>query len=245
VLELVGIDAGYGDVTVLRDVNLTVGDGTIVALLGPNGAGKSTLLRTAAGLIRPTRGKILFNGEDVTKVDAPDRAKRGLCIVPEGRSIFPSLTVRENLVLYCGSGTEREGIARACEAFPALTSRMQQTAGTLSGGEQQMLAMVRVFTSKPSLVLIDEASLGLAPIVVDGIFEFMKRICGGGTSLLMVEQYVTRALEMSREAYLLNRGVIAFSGPSSSLQGDDIFERYLGIGVPDSGAVGRRRSGAT
>jgi branched-chain amino acid transport system ATP-binding protein len=231
---MVGINAGYGEVTVLRDVNLTVGDGTIVALLGPNGAGKSTLLRTAAGLIRPTQGKIVFNGEDVTKLDAPDRANRGLCIVPEGRSIFPSLTVRENLILYCRKGTEHDGIERAIEAFPALSTRMQQTAGTLSGGEQQMLAMVRVFVSKPSLVLIDEASLGLAPIVVDGIFEFMKRICGGGTSLLMVEQYVTRALGMSREAYLLNRGEIAFSGPASSLEGEDIFERYLGIGAKGS-----------
>jgi branched-chain amino acid transport system ATP-binding protein len=228
-LEMIGITAGYGEVTVLRDVSLSVGDGTIVALLGPNGAGKSTLLRTAAGLIRPTKGRINFDGEDVTKLDAADRAERGLCIVPEGRSIFPSLTVRENLILYCRKGKERDAIERALEAFPALSSRLQQTAGTLSGGEQQMLAMVRVFISRPKLVLIDEASLGLAPIIVDGIFEFMKRICGGGTSLLMVEQYVTRALAMSREAYLLNRGEIAFSGPASSLQGEDIFERYLGI----------------
>jgi branched-chain amino acid transport system ATP-binding protein len=228
-LEMIGITAGYGEVTVLRDVSLSVGDGTIVALLGPNGAGKSTLLRTAAGLIRPTKGRINFDGEDVTKLDAADRAERGLCIVPEGRSIFPSLTVRENLILYCRKGKERDAIERALEAFPALSSRLQQTAGTLSGGEQQMLAMVRVFISRPKLVLIDEASFGLAPIIVDGIFEFMKRICGGGTSLLMVEQYVTRALAMSREAYLLNRGEIAFSGPASSLQGEDIFERYLGI----------------
>jgi branched-chain amino acid transport system ATP-binding protein len=228
-LEMIGITAGYGDVTVLRDVSLSVGDGTIVALLGPNGAGKSTLLRTAAGLIKPMKGQINFDGDDVTKLDAADRTKRGLCIVPEGRSIFPSLTVRENLILYCRKGSERDAIERALEAFPALSSRLQQTAGTLSGGEQQMLAMVRVFISKPKLVLIDEASLGLAPIIVDGIFEFMKRICGGGTSLLMVEQYVTRALAMSREAYLLNRGEIAFSGPASALQGEDIFERYLGI----------------
>jgi branched-chain amino acid transport system ATP-binding protein len=228
-LEMIEITAGYGEVMVLRDVSLSVGDGTIVALLGPNGAGKSTLLRTAAGLIKPTKGRINFDGEDVTKLDAADRAQRGLCIVPEGRSIFPSLTVRENLILYCRKGKERDAIERALEAFPALSSRLQQTAGTLSGGEQQMLAMVRVFISRPKLVLIDEASLGLAPIIVDGIFEFMKRICGGGTSLLMVEQYVTRALAMSREAYLLNRGEIAFSGPASSLQGEDIFERYLGI----------------
>jgi branched-chain amino acid transport system ATP-binding protein len=228
-LEMIGITAGYGEVTVLRDVSLTVGDGTIVALLGPNGAGKSTLLRTAAGLIKPTAGKIIFDGEDVTDLDAADRAQRGLCIVPEGRSIFPSLTVRENLVLYSQKGTERDAIARAHDAFPALTTRLHQTAGTLSGGEQQMLAMARVYISKPKLVLIDEASLGLAPIIVDGIFEFMKRICGGGTSLLMVEQYVTRALAMSRQAYLLNRGEIAFAGPASSLEGEDIFERYLGI----------------
>jgi branched-chain amino acid transport system ATP-binding protein len=228
-LEMIGITAGYGEVIVLRDVSLAVGDGTIVALLGPNGAGKSTLLRTAAGLIKPTAGKIIFDGEDVTDLDAADRAQRGLCIVPEGRSIFPSLTVRENLVLYSQKGTERDAIARAHDAFPALATRMHQTAGTLSGGEQQMLAMARVYISRPKLVLIDEASLGLAPIIVDGIFGFMKRICGGGTSLLMVEQYVTRALAMSREAYLLNRGEIAFAGSASSLEGEDIFERYLGI----------------
>jgi branched-chain amino acid transport system ATP-binding protein len=226
---MIGITAGYGDVTVLREIDLQVGDGTIVALLGPNGAGKSTLLRTAAGLIKPKSGKILLNGEDITELDAADRARRGLSIVPEGRSIFPSMTVRENLMLYCRKETQRDAIPRAMEAFPALSTRLRQTAGTLSGGEQQMLAMVRVFISKPDLVLIDEASLGLAPIVVDGIFEFMKSICGGGTSLLIVEQYVTRALAMSRYAYLLNRGAIAFAGPASSLQGEDIFERYLGI----------------
>jgi branched-chain amino acid transport system ATP-binding protein len=230
VLEMVGISAGYGDVVVLRDVSLEVGDGTIVALLGPNGAGKSTLLRTAAGLIKPKSGKVIFDGEDVTSLDAADRAQRGLCIVPEGRSIFPSLTVRENLILYSRKGTEGDAIARAVHAFPPLGTRLRQTAGTLSGGEQQMLAMARTFIAKPKLVLVDEASLGLAPIVVEGIFEFMKGICGGGTSLLMVEQYVTRALAMSREAYLLNRGQIAFAGPASSLEGEDIFERYLGIG---------------
>jgi branched-chain amino acid transport system ATP-binding protein len=233
VLELQGVTAGYGESIVLRDVTLTVPDATVVALLGPNGAGKSTLLRTASGLLKPKSGKVLLNGENVTGLNTFQLARRGLCIVPEGRSIFPSLTVRENLVMYCTKRQERAGIEQAVEAFPPLGTRLRQIAGTLSGGEQQMLAIVRAYISEPQLVLVDEASLGLAPLVVDRIFKFMTEISKTGAALLVVEQYVTRVLEMSQTVYLLSHGEIAFSGTSSELRGQDIFEQYLGIGVGD------------
>jgi branched-chain amino acid transport system ATP-binding protein len=233
-LELQNVVAGYGDTVVLRDVSLVVPESTIVALLGPNGAGKSTLLRTAAGTNRLKRGKVLLNGEDVSKLDPTDRARRGLCFLPEGRSIFPSLSVRENLLLYCPKRKEKAGIERAVEAFPALAGRLRQTAGTLSGGEQQMLAVVRAYVSEPKIVLVDEASLGLAPLVVDSIFRFMTELSRAGTALLMVEQYVTRALQMSNNAYLISRGEITFSGSTEELIGHDIFEKYLGIGDDSS-----------
>jgi branched-chain amino acid transport system ATP-binding protein len=231
VLELREVTAGYGDVTVLRDVSLTVPDSGVVALLGPNGAGKSTLLRTASGLIRPRRGRVLLDGEDVTGMDSARLGRRGLCLVPEGRSIFPSLTVKENLMLYCPRKKEKAGIERAIESFPALASRLGQIAGTLSGGEQQMLAIVRAYVAEPRLVLVDEASLGLAPLVVDRIFRFMTEITNSGTALLMVEQYINRALEMSQHVYILRRGEISFSGRSSELQDRDIFRQYFDIDI--------------
>lgn len=216
---------------VLRDVSLIVPDSGVVALLGPNGAGKSTLLRTASGLIRPRRGQVLFDGEDVTGMDPARLGQRGLCLVPEGRSIFPSLTVKENLLLYCPKKKEKAGIERAVESFPALASRLRQVAGTLSGGEQQMLAIVRAYVAEPRLVLVDEASLGLAPLIVDRIFRFMTEITSAGTALLLVEQYINRALEMSQHVYLLRRGEISFSGRSSDLQDQDIFRQYLDIDI--------------
>jgi branched-chain amino acid transport system ATP-binding protein len=231
VLELQEVTAGYGDVTVLRDVSLTVPDSGVVALLGPNGAGKSTLLRTASGLIRPRKGRVLFDGENITGMDPARLGRRGLCLVPEGRSIFPSLTVRENLLLYCPKRKEKAGIERALESFPALASRLRQVAGTLSGGEQQMLAIVRAYVSEPRLVLVDEASLGLAPLIVDRIFRFMTELTSGGTALLLVEQYINRALEMSQHVYLLRRGEISFSGRSSELEDQDIFRQYLDIDI--------------
>jgi branched-chain amino acid transport system ATP-binding protein len=231
VLELREITAGYGDTTVLREVSLTVPDAGVVALLGPNGAGKSTLLRTASGLIRPRSGTVVLDGEDVTGLDAVQLAQRGLCLVPEGRSIFPSLSVKDNLILYCPKRKEKAGLERAIEAFPVLGPRLRQIAGTLSGGEQQMLAMVRAYVADPRLVLVDEASLGLAPMVVDRIFKFMAEFSNAGTALLMVEQYVNRAIEMSEHVYLLSHGEIAFSGLSEELRDQDIFEQYLDIDV--------------
>jgi len=230
-LELHDITAGYGDAVVLRNVTLEVPDSAVVALLGPNGAGKTTLLRTASGLIRPFGGKIVLAGEDVTGKKAHHMARRGLCHLPEGRGIFPSLSVRDNLVLESPKGRESESITRAVEAFPVLGTRLRQLAGSLSGGEQQMLALVRAFVTSPKLVVVDEASLGLAPLVVDQIFETLQRIVATGAALLLVEQYVNRALELADHVYLMNRGQIVFSGPSDELQGEEVFERYLGIEV--------------
>jgi len=227
-LELRGVTAGYGDTVVLRDVALDVPPSSVVALLGPNGAGKTTLLRVASGLISPMAGHVLLAGEDVTRRSTEKRAERGLCHIPEGRGIFPSLTVRENLRLLSRKGEEASGIERAVGAFPALANRLDQVAGSLSGGEQQMLAISRAYIAHPSIVLVDEASMGLAPIVVDALFEFLAQI---EVPLLLVEQYVTRALQLADTAYVMNQGRIVSSGPAANLDAEEIFARYLSIDI--------------
>jgi branched-chain amino acid transport system ATP-binding protein len=226
-LELRGIDAGYGEHTVLRDVSLTVPPGTVVAVLGPNGAGKTTLLRVASGLLRPSAGAVLLAGEDVTRAQPYARARRGLCHVPEGRGIYPTLTVRENLVLHSRKGEEAAALDRATSAFPVLGGKMRQPAGQLSGGQQQMLSLVRAYLTDPKVVLIDEASMGLAPVVVDKIFEFLGEIAASGTALLIVEQYVSRALALAGRVYLLNKGGVVFTGQPADIA-DDLFVHYLG-----------------
>jgi branched-chain amino acid transport system ATP-binding protein len=231
VLEIESIIAGYGDTVVLRDVSLSVPDSAVVALLGPNGAGKTTLLRAASGLIKPMSGRVTLAGEDVTGRKPYYMSRKGLCHLPEGRGIFPSLTVRDNLILQSPKGAEDASIEKAVASFPELGSRMKQFAGSLSGGEQQMLALVRTVLTEPKIVVVDEASLGLAPIIVDRIFETLKQIADSGVSLLIVEQYVTKALELADSVYLLNRGRVVFSGPANEVQGDEVFERYLGIEV--------------
>ena len=227
-LELRAIDAGYGDTTVLRGVGLVAPDAAVTALIGPNGAGKSTLLNTAAGLIRPSRGRVLFDGDDVTGRGPHELAQRGLCLVPEGRGVFPRLTVRENVVLQSDPGSEAEAIALAVDAFPVLRGRLGQVAGTLSGGEQQMLALARAYVRRPRVVLLDEVSIGLAPKIVDEIFAFVARLAEGGASLLIVEQYVVRALELADYVYMLNQGVLTFAGEPAELEGEDVFQAYLG-----------------
>jgi branched-chain amino acid transport system ATP-binding protein len=228
VLELRNITAGYGDTTVLRDVSVTVPDSSVVALLGPNGAGKTTTLRVASGLVRPRRGEVVLDGAEVSRLGPYRRVARGLCHIPEGRGIFPSLTVRENLILDSARGREREAIEKAIQTFPVLGIRQRQVAGTLSGGEQQMLALVRAYISKPKIVLVDEASLGLAPLVVDSIFEFLEQLAADGVALLLVEQYVSRALELASTVYVLSQGSIVYSGPAGDLDEDAIFALYAG-----------------
>jgi branched-chain amino acid transport system ATP-binding protein len=229
VLELEVITSGYGETVVLRDVTISVPEAKVVALLGPNGAGKTTTLRTASGLLRPMAGRVVFDGSDVTGRRPYELARRGLCHLPEGHGIFPSLTVKENIVLYSPKRRERQSLDRATDQFPALATRLGQPAGSLSGGEQQMLSLARTALSDPKLVVVDEASLGLSPVLVDQVFEALAQIVAGGTSLLLVEQYVTRALELADDAYVMNRGQIVFSGAAADLRAEDVFERYLGI----------------
>jgi len=226
-LELRGIQAGYGEHTVLRDVSLSVEPGTVVAVLGPNGAGKTTLLRVASGLLRPSAGTVLLDGEDITRARPYARARRGLCHIPEGRGIYPTLTVRENLVLNSRQGHEAASLDRATSAFPVLGGKLRQPAGQLSGGQQQMLSLVRAYLTDPKLVLVDEASMGLAPVVVDQVFEFLGQIAASGTALLIVEQYVSRALALADQVYLLNKGGVVFTGRPQDV-GDDLFVHYLG-----------------
>jgi branched-chain amino acid transport system ATP-binding protein len=184
------------------------------------------------------RGRVVLDGDDVTDRRASARARKGMCLLPEGRGIFPSLSVRENLILQSPKGTEPESIERAVAAFPELGNRMRQMAASLSGGEQQMLALVRTIVSQPKVVLIDEASLGLAPLVVDRVFDTVRRIAATGVSLLLVEQYVTRALELADWVYVLSRGQIVSSSAAKDLSAEDVFEQYLGIGIGADPAPG-------
>jgi branched-chain amino acid transport system ATP-binding protein len=226
-----GVTAGYGEAPVLQRVDLVVPPASVVALLGPNGAGKTTLLRVASGLLEPSAGEITFEGRDVTGWSPERLAKHGICHIPEGRGIFRNLTVRENLRLQADRWAEDDAVARAVDAFPQLGERLQQRAGTLSGGEQQMLALARAYVSNPKLVLLDEVSMGLAPRIVDDIFDFLRRLAAEGTALLLVEQYVHRALAQSDYVYLLNRGRIDFAGEPFELADEEVFARYLGTGV--------------
>jgi branched-chain amino acid transport system ATP-binding protein len=227
-LELQGVTAGYGRSTVLRDVNLDVPAGSIVALLGPNGAGKTTLLRVAAGLLRQTSGSVVVSGEAVTRRQPHERSRAGLCLIPEGRGVFPNLTVRENLLLQVPPWEKDRSVDRALDAFPILGERLGQLAGRMSGGQQQMLALSRCFLAKPTVVLLDEVSMGLAPRIIDQIFDALRRLAGNGVALLLVEQYVSRALAMADTVYLLGRGTVGFSGSPAGLDEDELMRRYTG-----------------
>jgi len=225
--SLVDIVAGYGDTTVLWDVTVQVPDGSVVALVGANGAGKTTLLRVASGLLRPRSGGVLLDGEDVSRHRPHDLEKLGICHVPEGRGVFRRLTVRENLDLFA-VGSATDGQARAIDAFPVLGRRLSQIAGTLSGGEQQMLALARAYVTRPRVVLLDEVSMGLAPNLVDEIFSFLARLAAEGCALLLVEQYVAKALAIADYASLMVQGRIALVGEALDLATSDLAATYLG-----------------
>src|SRR5438309_5513188 len=224
------IVAGYDDSTVLRGVSLRVPPGKVVALLGPNGAGKTTLLRVASGLLEPTSGEITLEGTSLRGKPADAFARAGICHVPEGRGIFRSLSVKENLLLQAPAGGD-DALAKATDAFPRLGERLDQRAGTMSGGEQQMLAVARAYLSNPSYVFLDEVSLGLAPRVVDEIFTFLRRLADGGASLLLVEQYVVRALKIADFVFILNQGEVAFAGEPAELDEAEVFRTYVGADV--------------
>jgi branched-chain amino acid transport system ATP-binding protein len=228
-LTLDAVTAGYGDSIVLRQVSLEVGDGEVVALLGPNGAGKTTLLRTATGFVKPRSGKVNFAGEDLTGHAPYAFVRRGVCHLPEGRGIFPSLTVQENLTIQSRSRAMADSLAEATALFPVLGSRLKQTAGSLSGGEQQMLALSRAYITHPKIVLVDEASLGLSPIMVDKIYEALAELVTRGMSIVVVEQYVQKALALAKTVYILSRGEIIHHGPANQIDTDTIYQTYLGI----------------
>jgi branched-chain amino acid transport system ATP-binding protein len=222
--------AGYGHSTVLRAVDLVAPGSRVTALIGANGAGKTTLLRVASGVLRSSAGTVTIDGEDVTRRPAYERVNRGLCYVPEGRAIFPSLTVRENLELH-HRGTIADPVGRAVDAFPRLGERLQQIAGTMSGGEQQMLALSRAYISSPQYVLLDEVSMGLAPTIVAEIFDFMRKLAADGVGLLVVEQYVQHVLEIADLVYVLRKGEIVFAGQPIEMDADRLAEEYLGVGT--------------
>ncbi|WP_034269062.1 ABC transporter ATP-binding protein [Haloechinothrix halophila] len=227
-LELTGVSAGYGEAAVLRDVSLWVPPRSVVALLGANGAGKTTLLRVASGLLKPSAGWMSLDGADVTGRAPHVLANRGVCHVPEGRGIFPTLTVRDNLIIQAGDGDADDAVERAVSAFPILGEKLGQLAGSLSGGQQQMLSLSRAYVTDPAYVLLDEVSMGLAPVVVDEIFESLATLAAQGCALLLVEQYVTRALELADYVYLLARGRIEFAGEPGELDAERLMARYMG-----------------
>ncbi len=233
-LAVEGLYAGYGDVAVLRGVSLTVAAGELVAVVGANGAGKTTTLRAVSGLLRPAGGSIRFAGDPIDRLPPHAVVARGLLHVPEGRKIFPSLSVQENLdlgaYLPAVRGRRAERRAEVYALFPVLAERRRQAAGTLSGGEQQMLAIGRSLMGGPRLLMLDEPSLGLAPLVVDRIFEAVRTINRQGVSVLLVEQDVQRALGLADRAYVLEQGRVALSGAAAELVSrDEIRQAYLGL----------------
>jgi branched-chain amino acid transport system ATP-binding protein len=231
VLELSDITAQYGKTGVLRDVAIKVRQRSILALIGANGAGKTTLLRVASGLMRPTHGTVRLLGEDVTTQSPNRRVARGLCLIPEGRGIFRSLSVSENLLLQSPKGMREERLERALAAFPVLRNRQRQIAGNLSGGEQQMLALARIYLVDPKVVLLDEVSMGLAPIIISEIFDTLNDLLKTGISIVLVEQFVNRALHMADQVYMINRGRIAFEGRPSDLDERTVLQGYLGADI--------------
>ncbi len=231
-LEVRGIETRYGNIKALKGIDLSVRKGSVACIIGANGAGKTTLLKTIAGLLAPAAGTIAFLGEDITRLGAARVVRRGIVLVPEGRAILTRMTVLENLEMgaYHRRGAEiRKDIARVMERFPILRDRAHQRGGSLSGGEQQMLAIARALLAKPRLLLLDEPSLGLAPLVVADIFRIVREINREGTTVLLVEQNVRQALKVSDDAYVLETGRIVHAGRSADLMNDPkIKEAYLG-----------------
>ncbi len=238
-LSAEGLELAYGAISACRDITFHVDEGEIVTLIGANGAGKSTTLRAVAGALQPRAGRIRFGGRDITRLPSHERVALGIALVPEGRRVFPYLTVRENLELGAfkyrqDGGKVRRLIDKAFGMFPRLRERASQNAGTLSGGEQQMLALGRAMMSEPLLICLDEPSLGLAPMVVQDIFRTIQAINDGGTSVLLVEQNARYALKTASRGYVLQTGEIIASGSCADLQNDDrVRQAYLGRGAAE------------
>ncbi|HEX4864155.1 MAG TPA: ABC transporter ATP-binding protein [Acidimicrobiales bacterium] len=230
-LELEDVSVSYGGVRALSGISFSVPEGCVVALLGPNGAGKSTTLRTISGLVRAESGTITFAGEPIDRAAPSHITRRGILDVPEGRGIFPSLTVRENLLmadyaLHMAANAVEEG----SRLFPALASRLEQLAGTLSGGEQQMLALARALMMRPRLLMLDEISMGLAPLIVNQLFDSVRELAERGVTILLVEQYVEAALDLADYAYVLDKGRVADVGEPGDLREAGLASTYMGGG---------------
>ena len=228
VLELRGLRGGYGTIDVLHGVDLAVAPGQVHALLGPNGAGKTTTLSVCSGQIVPSGGEVLLCGRDVSGAGADELARAGVCLVPEGRGIFPNLTVAENLRMWTHAGTRLAEVQeRAFAQFPRLAERRSQLAGTMSGGEQQMLALSRALVTDPALLLLDELSMGLAPLIVEDLYARVAELAAGGLSILVVEQFAPAVLGICDVASVMVHGRVARTGPPEAIA-DDLAEDYLG-----------------
>lgn len=233
ILEIKNLEVAYGAINAIKGISFDVDEGEIIALIGANGAGKTTTLHTITGLITPTNGTMTFMGRDLSKVPAHKIVAMGMAHVPEGRRIFQQLTVYENIMLGAYTKNDKAEIAQTLESvyhhFPRLKERKKQVAGTLSGGEQQMLAMGRALMSRPQIILMDEPSMGLSPLYVTEIFEIIKHINSSGTTVLLVEQNAKKALSIANRAYVLETGNIVLSGDAKELMNnDDIKKAYLG-----------------
>jgi branched-chain amino acid transport system ATP-binding protein len=239
VLSLTAVRAGYGRIDVLHGISLDIGAGEVFALLGPNGAGKSTTLAVASGQIVPSSGRVALCGRDVVGVNPDALARAGVCLIPEGRGIFPNLTVAENLRMGTYTGASyRELTERAFAHFPRLGDRRKQTAGTLSGGEQQMLSMARALATDPAVLLIDELSMGLAPIIVEELYEHVRRVASTGITILIVEQFAHEILGIADRAGIMLHGRLVHSGPPSTIA-DELADAYLGGEVHEHSGDGR------
>jgi branched-chain amino acid transport system ATP-binding protein len=233
-LELDGVDAFYGRIQALRGVSIKVEKGEVVALIGSNGAGKTTTLRTISGLMHPTTGTVTFDGRDITRTGPSRIVELGICQSPEGRRLFPRMTVLDNLFMGAYSRKDKPGISadmdRVYHLFPRLLERRTQIAGTLSGGEQQMLAMGRALMARPKVLMLDEPSLGLAPILQETIFSIVREINSQGTPVLLVEQNANKALEVANRGYVLESGVIVQTGTGRELlASEEVQKAYLGM----------------
>ncbi|MDQ6774418.1 MAG: ABC transporter ATP-binding protein [Candidatus Dormibacteraeota bacterium] len=233
-LEIEGVDAFYARVQALRGISLNLDRGEIVALIGSNGAGKTTTLRTISGLMHPTTGTITFDGRDITRTPPHQIVGLGICQAPEGRRLFARLTVQDNLEMGAYARSDRQGVKDSLERvfslFPRVKERRTQLAGTLSGGEQQMVAISRALMAEPKVLMLDEPSLGLAPIIVDTIFEIIHEINSSGVPILLVEQNAVKALSVAHRAYVLETGVIVKTGAGRDmLESEDVQKAYLGI----------------
>ena len=232
-LSLEGLQVSYGGIRAVKGVDLHVEQGEVVCLIGANGAGKTTTLKAITGLVPPAGGKILYEGDELSGRKVHDIARRGLALVPEGRGVFAQLTIEENLAMGAYARNDSKAVAsdveRVFTLFPRLKERRKQTAGTLSGGEQQMLAIARALMSRPKLLLLDEPSMGLAPLMVEKIFDVVRTIASEGVTLLLVEQNARLALEISRRGYVLEGGLVTLTGEGRTLLHDPrIREAYLG-----------------